>query len=61
MHITFYNFYTKKFRRPQESGENCLRTYDNQTQAVEKCTINWNLSANFKTQICLCLVFVITG
>lgn len=25
MHFTFYNFCTKKFRRPQESGENCLR------------------------------------
>lgn len=35
MSITFCHFYTKKIWKAQVSGENCLRTYANRTQAVE--------------------------
>lgn len=38
MHTTSQNFCTEKFRKAQESGENCLTTYDNWTQVAEKLT-----------------------
>lgn len=38
MDIASWNFCTEKFRKAQESSENCLTTYDNWTQVAEKST-----------------------